>query len=1088
MSGVSTTAAITEVAISCNSEENDLLRDAAASLNLRLEVFLLAGFAGVLSRLLWQETVSLVSLSPVSSSAPVSDVPQLVTFDWEGSRPFRAGLETMRTEGISAADISTFAGVSYQFLPSNIPSASTSRSSSEAGPALCLTVQEQDSGQLIASLSSHSERWTESTLAGWLKSLKGLWLAAAGDPDVPLRQLPLLEETDLLDFYHRLNRTAADYPSHVCAHDLIALQAQRTPQAIATVFGSRRLTYSELDEQSTRRAHQLIALGAGPNRPVAICMERSELLPVALLAVLKSGSCYVPLDPQHPRQRLTSILDECLPVAILSDTSVAPSFETGFNPVACPVIRMDSALPSTEPVNTGLPAVSPDDLAYIIYTSGTTGKPKGVKIVHRALTNLLESIRREPGVKASDRWLAVATISFDIATMDMLLPLFAGATLFVAGRHAGGDPFQLASLLAENDITVLQATPFTWRLLVSSEWTGKRGLKMIAGGEALPRDLANDLIALGGELWNCYGPTETTIYSSVVRIKAEDGIVPIGPPLANTSFYIMDEAGRPVPEGVPGELYIGGVGVSQGYLDRPELTAERFVPDLLSTEPGAQCFRTGDLVRVLSVHELEFMGRLDHQVKLRGYRIELGEVEAVLRTHPAIANAAVILREDTPGEPRLVAYITLSQNPQPSSEPLAVALRAHTARILPEYMLPSRIVTLDTLPLTGSGKVDRRALPLPESMPESKNETTRPIAAGVAPANDLEAQLLQIFREVLNEKSLGVTDSFFDYGGYSLLTARLFSRIHRTLDQKLPISLLFDAPTPRALAEIIQKGGPLPMVVPIRTTGRAAPLFVIHSYLIYAVLLEAIEEERPIYGVRELDTERKRVSLEERATLYAGEIAKTYPDGPLCLAGWCAAGSLTVEVARQLRDDGRMVAMVALFDSERPGYQPHTDDGSSLLMAKVAGSFKYHSDCMRELNLRGKLGYLLDQGLRRWEDAVEIFSFRHRKTFNWLQRYASFLLPEALQYGSVGVTPDELQPRTQQFYPGKIVLFRASDVAQIAGSEPSLGWNTVARGGVHVEFAPGDHESMFRHPHLPKFGGILRRVLREGEAALGISS
>ena len=296
---------------------------------------------------------------------------------------------------------------------------------------------------------------------------------------------------------------------------------------------------------------------------------------------------------------------------------------------------------------------------------------------------------------------------------------------------------------------------------------------------------------------------------------------------------------------MPGELCIGGVGVSPGYLERPELTAQRFVPDIFSLEPGAMVFRTGDLVRALSHRELEFMGRLDHQVKLRGYRIELAEIESALRSHAAIENAAVILREDVPGEPRLVAYVTLAHGN--SVEPND--LKKYAGSQLPEYMLPARIVTMDALPLTSSGKIDRRSLPLPESI----SGQIRATAAGVAPESEIESRLLEIFQEVLGEPSIGVTDSFFDYGGYSLLTARLFSRIYRALGQKLPISLLFDAPTVRGLAQIIQNDKPLPIVVPIRKEGRAAPLFVIHSYLIYEALNKAIEEDRPIFGVRELD-------------------------------------------------------------------------------------------------------------------------------------------------------------------------------------------------------------------------------------------
>ncbi len=1045
--------------LAVNAQERDLLVRTAADASSAVEDLLLAGFAALLARLAWQEKIAIVCHTPE---------PCIATFTLEHGLSFQAALGTKITERLPAkAPLPD--GAAWQFLWPASPAVA------HDDATLRLTAKEEP-GLLRLVLASSTGRWNEATLAGWLKSLRNLLLAAVNSPETPFGMLPLLEESEILDFYRDLNRTAANYDANACVHDLIARQAERSPDAVAVKFGGRQLTYGELDRQSTLRAQHLAAIGAGANRPVAVCMERSEQLPVALLAVLKAGSCYVPLDPHHPRQRLLSTLEECKPVAVLSDSATAPSL--GDMPAT--VLCMDRDWPAPEAASSSLPAVSPGDLAYIIYTSGSTGKPKGVPIRHRALVNLFDPNSGMPKLAPGDRLLAITTISFDIATMDMLMPLASGATLVVAGRFAAGDAFELARLLDENDATFMQATPFTWRLLVNSGWTGKPHLRMISGGEALPRDLATQLLPLGQELWNCYGPTETAIYSGAIRLQPGNGIVPLGPPIANTTFYVVDEAGKPLPPGVPGELCIGGVGVSPGYLERPDLTAQRFIPDPFSdpfsTEPGATLFRTGDLVRALNRQELEFMGRLDHQVKLRGYRIELAEIESVLRTHAAIDNAAVILRHDIEDEPRLVAYVTLA----PRAQLHPKEIKEYVGRSLPEYMLPARIVSLDALPLTGSGKIDRRALPVPESL--AGQEEDLPQAANVAPAGELEAKLLDIFRDVLGRPSIGVTDSFFDYGGYSLLTARLFARIHRALGKKLPISLLFDAPTPRQLAEVIQKGEPLPMVVPIRKEGKAAPLFIIHSYLIYAALCEAIAEDRPIFGVRELDDDRPVGSLEERAALYASEIQRAYPEGPLSLVGWCLAGSLTVEVARQLREQGRIVAVVALFDSECPGYRPRSGDGTSLLKAKMVSFAKFHSGRLRTLNWRGRLRYLSGRTTRRWNEAVESFGVRQRAAVRWVERNLGLALPEFVREHLAVLGADDLRPTTPQFYPGKIVLFRATDVVQISGTEPSLGWAGVAKDGVIVEFAPGDHESMFRKPHLPRFGEMLTRVLREGEA------
>jgi amino acid adenylation domain-containing protein len=1039
--------------VELNTEQRELVVQAAAAANASLDDFLLAGFAALLARLAWQERVAIVYHAPD---------PCIAIFVWDHSLGFGAALSARRTE-ILAGSKALPEGAAYQFLGTQ------SRAVPHNGATLRLTAKEEP-GLLRLVLASSIGRWSKGTLETWLRSMRKLMLAGAESPDTSLGMLPLLDEGEILNFYRDLNRTASDY-AQVCVHELITRQAERTPDAIAVKFGDRQMTYRELDRQSTLRAQHLAAIGAGPNRPVAICMDRSEQLPVALLAVLKSGSCYVPLDPHHPRQRLVSTLEECKPVAVLSDSATAPSL--GEMPAS--VLCMDRDWPST--VAGSPPRGSLDDLAYIIYTSGSTGKPKGVQVRQRGLVSLLDPKSGMPKLTPDDRLLAITTIAFDIATWDMLLPLTSGATLVVADRFAAGDAFELARLLEENDATLLQATPFTWRLLVNSGWMGKANLRMVSGGEALPRDLANQLLPLGQELWNCYGPTETTIYSGAIRLESEDGIVPLGPPIANTTFYVVDEAGKLLPPGVPGELCIGGAAVSPGYLERPDLTAQRFTPDLFSSEPGATVFRTGDLVRALNSHELEFMGRLDHQVKLRGYRIELPEIESVLRSHPSIANAAVILRQDVEGEPRLVAYVTLAAGQQLKAK----EVREYAGRYLPEYMLPARIVSLDALPLTGSGKIDRRALPIPESLAEQEEDL--PVAANVPPANELERKLLDIFREVLGRSGIGVTDNFFDYGGYSLLTARLFARIHRVLGKKLPISLLFDAPTPRQLADVIRKGEPLPMVVPIRKEGRGAPLFVIHSYLIYAALSEAIEESRPIFGVRELDDGKPIASLEERAALYAAEINRAYPEGPLSLVGWCLAGALTVEVARQLREQGRTVAVVALFDSECPGYKPRTVDGSSLLKAKLLSFAKFHSGRLRNLDWHGRLRYVSARTMGRWNEALETMGVRQRAALRWLERHLGSALPDSVREILVLLGADDLRPIAPQCYPGKIVLFRASDVVQITGTEPTLGWHCVAKEGVVVEFAPGDHESMFRKPHLRQFGEMLTRVLREGEAS-----
>jgi amino acid adenylation domain-containing protein len=1027
----------------------------ATSFNSSLSAWFLAGFAALLSRMTRQDVIT-VSVG----------TGELALFNLEGDCSFREALrqashrESQAPELI-ACDIEEH-GLEYEFREAT-PDAIGDRNS-----GLRLLVLDQGTR---LDLSSPAGLWDEVMLQGWLGSMRTLMQAAMQNPDVPLNHLPLWNEVSAHSFYAALNETKKEFLGEPTVPGRFAQQAKRRTGHPATVSDGRQYTYGELDQRSTELALDLVAAGAGPNRAVAVCMERSVDLPMALLAVLKSGSYYVPLDPHNPSQRLRGILEECAPVALLSDTGVAPSLVDAFEAKSLPLFCVDEPR-SMKAGNAVLPvAIDATTLAYTIYTSGTTGKPKGVRITHGALLNLICSMSEAPGIRETDRTLAVAPISFDIATMDMFLPICSGGTLFVASRQDAVDPFRLAHLIREHDITCMQATPATWRMLVTSEWSGQRGLKMITGGEAIPRQLANDLMRVGGELWNCYGPTETTIYSGVIQLKPEAGIVPVGGPIANTSFYVMDQTGYPLPPGVPGELYIGGKGVSPGYVARPELTADRFIEDRFGTEPGGTVFRTGDLVRIVNGNEFEFFGRLDHQVKLRGFRIELGEIESVLRAHPLIKDAVVVLREDVPGEPRLVAYV-IAPGPQLG----AAELRAHAAQSLPEYMLPAIIVTLDRYPLSASGKINRRALPPPEALP-GQIAPDHPEAA--AAQGELETKLLAIFREVLRNDTIGVTDSFFRYGGYSLLTVRLFSRIDRELQVRLPISLLFDAPTVRELARVIEQGSAPSIIVPVRPQGTLAPIFVVQSYLLYNAMLEIVEADRPIYGVREMADETEPLKVEIRARMFAREILNVYSGGPLYLAGWCAAGTLTVEIARQLREAGHTVGLVALFDAERPGYAPPKGIGvwSNRMWAKAM----FHLRRILTIPWKEKLNYLYEAMVRNWDWAIESFYTAHFHSMLWLNKRFGVSLSETA-FNNVYASLAALRDFSVRPYPGRLTLYRAADVPGFHGMDETLGWGTIATEGVDVEFVPGDHVSMFKKPHVASLAYRLQSELQKAES------
>ena len=1047
----------------------ELYRSTAMQMGVALQDLLLAGFAALLSRLTRQETLAIsVQYSQIEFHLDAESSIALLALSLSSAGlpgNGRSGAVLRRPRRGSGGGLQSSVGFAFHASMENEGSGEP-RDSEDCG--LLLSVF--DGGRRLQ-LTSTSRRWHDEALGSWLDYFRSLLNAGCREPHTPLSRLPLWSESTARSFYARLNQTLIEFPGPPTVVQRFVEQARKTPEATAVIGGERRYTYRELDQRSSTLAQSLVAAGAGTNRAVAVCMERTIDLPNALLAVLKSGGFYVPLEPSHPGSRLRGIVEECRPAALITDSASIERVRSWLDGSEIPVIFADQT-PYSHQQPTLAAEIDPESLAYTIYTSGTTGKPKGVRIQHRALANLIGSIQREPGMNASDRALAVAPISFDIASMDMFLAICTGAILVLANRTDAADPYRLARLIDVHRITSMQATPATWRLLITAGWKGKRDLKILCGGEALPRELANNLLRLCGELWNCYGPTETTIWSAVNRIQPGEGIVPVGPPMANTSFYVLDDSGNPLPPGVPGELCIGGMGVSTGYVARPELTAERFIPDRFGPYPEARLFRTGDLVRLVDGNLLEFFGRLDHQVKLRGYRIELGEIESVLRSHPDIADAVVIVREDIPGEARLVAYVIA-----PGKLVEATALVEFAAKTIPEYMLPSAVVALDHFPLSSSGKIDRRALPAPESQAERAG-VVHPQAED--PADELEERLLRIFRDTLRNNSIGVTDSFFRFGGYSLLTIRLFARIDRELHARMPISMLFDAPTVRELARVIRNGIAPSVIVPIRPYGKSAPIFLVQSYLLYSAMLEMVEPDRPIYGVRELGDESEPLTVAERAKQFAREIVAVYPHGPLYLAGWCAAGTLTVEIARQLRETGHEVGLVALFDAERPGFAPPRN--LSALSVRTRNRLVFHWTRLRGIDWRQRVSYVREAIARNQEaltDAWYAFSYRF---LLWLHKHFSIALP-ATAFHRVHANMSDQSSAQVQPYPGKLNLYRAADVPDRTESDTSLGWAAVAGGGVVVDFVAGDHVSMFKQPHVHSLAGLLQEEMRRYETA-----
>lgn len=600
---------------------------------------------------------------------------------------------------------------------------------------------------------------------------------------------------------------AVNAPSQARVDELVRAQARRTPDAVAAICGAHSLTYRELGRQSARAAGRLRALGATRDTLVGIHLERSLEMLVAVLAVMESGAAYVPLDPDFPPDRLAHMVGDARLSIIINQASLADGTPAGEHASIDIRQLLDVGGHGGEAANdegvATLPAAA-SDLAYVLYTSGSTGLPKGVAVEHRNVANFLLSMQREPGLDAGDRLLAVTTLSFDIAGLELYLPLVAGATVVIASRDDAIDGERLDELLRHHQVTVMQATPTTWRMLIEAGWRGGPGFKALCGGEALPRDLARMLLQRCGQLWNLYGPTETTIWSTVFAVTDPDAQVLIGRPIDNTRVYVLDRAGRPTPTGIPGELCIAGAGVARGYLNRPELTAEKFVIEPFADGqaqpeggggrvPRSRMYRTGDSARFLPDGNLEFRHRIDNQIKIRGFRVELGEVEAALESHAAVKQAVARTFELRPGDTRLVAYVLPT-----AAAPATNELREHLRARLPHYMVPQHLTVVAGFALTPNGKVDRSQLPEPDAGDLVTEQHVEPESA-------VERSIVEVFGDLLGIERVSADASFFDLGGHSILATRAVTRLRAEHHPGMSLRMLFESPTAIELAREIDQ-------------------------------------------------------------------------------------------------------------------------------------------------------------------------------------------------------------------------------------------------------------------------------------------
>ncbi|MEG5138691.1 MULTISPECIES: amino acid adenylation domain-containing protein [unclassified Microcoleus] len=895
-------------------------------------------------------------------------------------------------------------------------------------------------------------------------------------PEQSISALPLLPDQEKNLLLVEWNQTQKDESQDLCLHQLIAQQAEVTPDKIAVSFEGQTLTYEELHQRSNQLANYLQQRGVKPDDLVGICVDRSLEMLVGLLGVLKAGGAYVPIDPNYPDDRVEYMIENSQAKVLLTQQQLVKSLPTEESLVIC--LDTDWPLIAQESQEMPIASVTPENMAYVIYTSGSTGKPKGVQVLHRGAVNFLKSMREQPGICATDILLSVTTLSFDIAVLELFLPLTVGAQVVILSREAAMDGRKLLRTIAQLGITILQATPVTWRLLLESGWEGQSPMKMLSGGEAIPKELAAQLLTKGTELWNMYGPTETTVWSTVYQIKDPEQRILIGKPIANTDIYILDALLQPVPVGVAGELHIGGSGLARGYLQRDDLTTERFIPNpFRETE---RIYKTGDLARYLPDGNIECLGRLDFQVKIRGFRIELGEIESVLVKHSNVQQAVVIVREDFPGDKRLVGYIVALNNQNPTIQELRSLLKEY----VPEYMVPSIFVFLEALPLTPNGKVDRKALPVPEQSREAAiipatqkaldlpapttQENPEQPGEFASPQDDLEVQLINIWEQVLNISSISTTDNFFEMGGHSLLAISLMREIEKTYKKELPLPILFQSPTIHQLAHTLRKqrlSSSSQALVTIQKGSSKLPLFFIYGIFLYYNLSRHLGKDQTCYGVyvkEEVNMFQKNkldqsptpsVSIPDLATRYLKEIQKHQPKGPYLLAGESLGGLVAFEMAHQLRLQGEEVALLCLLDSAIPGKNQLS------LSQKLA----FH---IKKLRQKG-LSYLLQKIVESKTKSTPDIN---------INNVNSNPVDPRLQFREYAFNSYKPQP-----YPGRAILFRAMEESHFSTLE---NWNELLVGGLDIYDIPGDHLSILQEPNVPLLAEKMRVHIDQALAKL----
>jgi len=935
---------------------------------------------------------------------------------------------------------------------------------------LFLNISGSEKSSLTFEWSYNTQLFRQETIQKMMEGFSNVLETVVQDPLIKIENIQLPGTKDLFDKISEGNATEVAYDNNIPVHHLIDKAAAKFPGNTALIFKDKKLSYKTLNDTANQLAHSLIQQGIKAGDLVGVALDRSPEMVISLLAVMKSGAAYIPIDPEYPADRIQFMLHDSSAKMLVSSAFYKGKFNAGITE-----FLIGNGLPGLESFSKNAPDVQVygNDLVYILYTSGSTGRPKGVLLEHRSLVNLLLSMVKMPGINEHDTLLAVTTVSFDIAALEIFLPLITGATILLAEAETAKDGRELLQIVKEQPVTIMQATPATYKMMLAAGWEQPLSLKILCGGEPMTKDLADKLCIRGAAVYNMYGPTETAIYSTGKQVNINDDIITIGRPINNTLIYILDESLNPVPNGVAGEIYIAGAGVARGYVNMPGLTEEKFITNPFTTPGAEKMYRTGDLGKFFN-GEIQFLGRIDRQIKVRGYRIEPGEIENAIMKHGGFKETLVMTCLDKKSNQRLTAFIVPETHVNEEQfSAIILKLKERLKNILPAYMLPDQFIKIEKLPLLINGKIDFNAL----SDLCVHNRAARDKTA--LPSAKTERLLISIWSEFLCSEDIDVNDNFFELGGHSLIAVEVMMRIEKETGIKLPLSTLFEYPTIKKLAFLLQADKDLPAVykslVPIKPSGGKMPVYIIHgsglNVLNFSSIALHVDAEQPVYGLQAKGlngTDEPLNSMEEIAAYHISQVLEHNPEGPYAIAGYSFGGYVGIEMARQLRLMGKKVKMLAMFDTNAE-VQDYEYGLLNKVSAKATRQLRKLLWVSTSLLKQPKTTMLYQlKYIRNKIKAISAPLYQPARTEpqNPLTEFDRISKQHDIAYRNYRMKP----------FDGTIDLFKAKTRIYFVDDFKFLGWKKYAK-GVRVHEVPGDHKTMLLRPNDKKFARALQNAL-----------